>query len=463
MRKIINLIIVLSILFLSGCAVTPETIRDIRELPQDHASFLDPGRTYLPDAEQQELDTRYNTRYFSPWHRDKPVQPLSQVVRPFLRFEKYPGYGENRRKRDAAWIKKLLDSAGLDNYPNAGFAAITTDNTDLRALPTHKPVFSYSNGYPFDRLQESLIAANTPLFISHMTADRSWFLVETPYAHGWIKSRDVAFTDPDFTKKWENGRYTVVIRDKTPFYDNRNHFLFRAPLGSIFPLLEETGCTLHVLVASPDLNRQAVIGTASLSKESAALKPVKMTGTNLIRTANELINETYGWGGLYENRDCSAMIKDFFAPFGLWLSRHSSDQAKKDGVFIDLRGFSPEEKEKMIIQQGIPYLTLLWIKGHIMLYIGVHRGHPLVFHNFWGARTTGFLGRSERIIVGHAAVTTLQPGREQGSVMPPAGDYLHKIAGMTLLVDPAELQKDREASDNGKRVRIKAPLPHSPD
>ena len=439
MRQIGGLIIALSILFLSGCAGgKPETIRDIREIPQDHAYFIDSDRTYITDTRQQKLDTRYNARYFAPWHYEKTALTLPQVIRPFQKFEKNPGYGENRRKRDAAWIRSLRDYAGLDHYPNAGFAAITTDNTDLRVLPTRKPVFSHSDGYPFDRLQESLIAANTPLFISHITADRAWFLVETPYVHGWVKSRDVAFADPDFIGKWEKGRYAVVIQDKTPLYDDQRHFLFKAPLGSIFPFLEEAGDTVRIMVAFADLDRKAVIRTTLIPKGAATEKPLKMTGSNLIKVANELINETYGWGGIYENRDCSAMMKDLYAPFGIWLSRHSADQAKKDGVFIDLENFLPEEKERIIMQRGIPYLTLLWIKGHIMLYIGIHKGHPLVFHNFWGARTTNFLGRPESKIVGHAAITTLQPGRELNHFLSSEGGYLHKIAGMTLLINPAE-------------------------
>jgi len=442
MMKIVTFIIALLTICMYGCAGTPETLRDIRELPQDHARYIESGRTYLSDVQQQNLDAQYNVRYFVPWHRAKPFPSLSQVIQPFQKFGKNPGYGENRRKHDAAWIKNLYDNAGLDQYPNAGLAAITTDNTDLRALPTHKPVFNSADGYPFDRLQESLIAANTPLFVFQMTMDRNWFLVETPYARGWIRSRDVAFTDPDFIGKWEKGRYAVFIRDKTPLHDDQGHFLFRAPLGSIFPFLEETENGVRVMVASPDLTRNAVIRTTLIPKGSATLKPLKMTGPNLSKIANELINEPYGWGGLYENRDCSAMMRDLYAPFGIWLSRQSTDQAKLDGVFIDLKNFSPEEKEKMIMQQGIPYLTLLWVKGHIMLYIGVHQGHPLIFHNFWSVRRTDFWGRPEREIVGHAAITTLHPGSEPDHSSSSEDGYLHKIAGMTLLVIPAEERAD---------------------
>jgi hypothetical protein len=90
----------------------------------------------------------------------------------------------------------------------------------------------------------------------------------------------------------------------------------------------------------------------------------------------------------------------------------------------------------MILKKGIPYLTLIWRRGHIMLYIGSHQGRVLVFHNFWGVRTKGFLGRETKKIVGHAAITTLHPGMEFQDGDKPESDYLNGILGMTLLANP---------------------------
>jgi hypothetical protein len=130
------------------------------------------------------------------------------------------------------------------------------------------------------------------------------------------------------------------------------------------------------------------------------------------------------------------MIRDLFAPFGLWLPRHSADQAKEGGTFIDLRNLSPEEKELMIMKYGIPYLTLLWKRGHIMLYIGHHQGKVLVFHNMWGVPTRDLLGRKGRKIVGHAAITTLHPGSEFINVDFPEDVLSRGVAGMIILAHP---------------------------
>jgi len=425
----------LLIILLSACTHMPETIRDIHDIPQDHTQYITADYLFMSEEDQKISDAKYNISFFSPWHRTKPVRSLESVRKSFHAFELNPGYGENKRKHDVSWVPGLLDNADLGHYPNAGFPGITLYNADLRVLPTHKPVFRSAGGYPFDRLQESLIAANTPVYISHISRDRAWFLVETPYAHGWIDVRHILRVDENFMQKWQNGSYAVIIKDEIPVYDDQSHFLFKAPLGALFPAIGETDHAIRVLHASTDVDRKAVVKESLITKDAIAIKPLSMTGANMARVANRLMMEPYGWGGLYENRDCSAMLKDFFAPFGIWLSRHSSDQAKRDGHFIDLASLSPEEKKKTILRQGIPYMTLLWMKGHIMLYIGQYRGEPLIFHNFWGVTTTNFWGVRDRLIVGHAAITTLRPARVFPYASPGENNFLQNVIGMTLIGD----------------------------
>jgi hypothetical protein len=442
--RINNTLVFLVLIFLlHACAGAPETIRDIRDLKQDHMYYIDKSvsdRELITADDQKKMDSNYDSLYFSPWHQEKPFYQLNIIESGFKKYGNNLGYGENGRKHEISWIKNLADNAYLENYPNSNFVAITVDNADLRVLPTHKPHFDNpdysSKGYPFDNLQESSIAANTPVYISHMSKDKAWVLAETPYAVGWISARNVAVADNNFVKIWERGQYAVTIKDKIPVYDEDGRFLFKAPLGSVFPKLGEDIKSIMILVAVADKNGRAFIKSAVVSKEAAASKPLRLTTLNIAKLANELINEAYGWGGLYQNRDCSAMLKDLFAPFGLWLPRHSADQAKEVGTFIDLQKFSPEEKESMILKHGVPYLTLIWRRGHIMLYIGSYQGEALIFHNFWGVRAKDSLGRDSRKVVGHAAITTLRPGIELHNGDAPASGYLSGILGMTVLVSP---------------------------
>jgi hypothetical protein len=444
---------VLPIFFLlAGCLKQADIVKDISELRQSHAFYLSDAvktKDILAAETQSLIDEDYNSIYFSVWHQCQPFYALPERVS--LDFKKFGinlGYGENKIKHSKAWIKKLQHNAFLENYPNALYFAITTRDTNLRVLPTQGPHFSSPEGdnssWPFDNLQRSSVAANTPIFVCHISADKAWALVETCYTFGWIPVEDSARVDAEFMKTWESGRYAVITRDQTSILDADDNFVLRTSLGYIFPLVEEMPDKLEILIATTDKNTNAVIKRGFVLRGMSAIKPLRLNYANAAKIADELIGEPYGWGGLYGNRDCSSMTRDFFAPFGIWLPRHSEDQVKEVGNYIELQGLSPEQKEKIILEKGIPYLTLLWRKGHVMLYIGEHNGHALIFHNIWGIKTKDAAGKEGRNIIGQAVITTLRLGYELNSTDQQEDYLLNRIYAMNVLVPYNQSQRPKQ-------------------
>jgi cell wall-associated NlpC family hydrolase len=427
-------------LFLSGCVHPPETIKDIITLKQDNLFYLDritSDNDLLTASYQSKLEREFNMLFFAPWHRAEPFFTLEDVCLPFKDYKENLGFGENKRKHSPKWLVELEELADLTNYPNTQLKGITVRNTNLRFLPTSKPHFNDFNlageGYPFDNLQNSSLWANTPVFISHISKDGSWVLGESPFALGWIPIDDIAFVDGEFIQRWETNEYIAVIKDKTPMYDKDGQFRFKAHIGAIFPKISEDKDNFEFLLGIPDENRKAVILRGMLPKISAVTKPLKATQRNVAQLADRFLGQTYGWGGMYENRDCSAMVRDLFVPFGIWLPRNSTEQTKA-GRFIPLKELGPEDKEKKIIQNGVPYFTLIWLKGHIMLYIGTYQGRAVVMHNFWGIATRNFFKGRSRFIVGESVITTLQPGIELPNIDLPGGNLLNRIEGMVILI-----------------------------
>jgi len=430
---------------LSGCNGNPDVIRDIRELSQDHFAYVDKRQCDFPlvsPAWQKKMDEQYRANYFMPWHQEASRFSKSDVEQAWVTFKYDAREGKKGKRRRRAWIGKMAANAELLSYPNSSMKAITTVTAHLRHLPAaralySKPGSSGEKSSPFDKLQVSSIAPGTPIYISHISRDRAWAIVETGYALGWMPLKDLAFVSPEFGKRWEQGPHAAVIREKTPIYDQNEGLLFRASLGSMFPKTAEDEDTLTIIAPARVKQGWAESRKAVLLKETAMTRPVAMTPCRLAALANEMIREPYGWGGLRNNRDCSAMIRDLLAPFGLWLPRHSADQANEGGLYVDLSNLSPAEKKKLILARGVPYLTLLWLKGHIMLYIGSRNGEPLIFHNFWGVRTMSERGKQGKKTVGHAAITTLYPGREFNGMGQPEGVYSRYLQGMILIV-PAD-------------------------
>lgn len=125
------------------------------------------------------------------------------------------------------------------------------------------------------------------------------------------------------------------------------------------------------------------------------------------------------------------MMRDLFAAFGIWLPRNSAAQAKA-GVFHSLEGMTAQEKEKAILRGGEPFRTLLWLPGHIGLYVGEFRGEPVFFHDVWGVRSRLKDGREGRIILGRAVITGVKPGAERSDIAP-EGLLIERMRGYTVI------------------------------
>ena len=136
-----------------------------------------------------------------------------------------------------------------------------------------------------------------------------------------------------------------------------------------------------------------------------------LTPAQVALIGNVMMGQRYGWGGMFGDRDCSALTRELLTPFGIWLPRNSLSQARS-GRRIMLDGMSIKEKEKAILRDGVPFLTLVWLRGHIMLYVGPYKGRPAIFHNVWGVRTVEGASDNERFVIGRAVVSSITPGSE---------------------------------------------------
>lgn len=411
---------------------------DLTNLPQDANFFIDASKkssSLQLDNYSKLTNNNFDQIYFYPWHKN-PTFSQKEFLSLINYYKNNYGYGVNKLPHNQKWIDDITSNIDINSFPSMNKKAITLRNSDIRLLPTKEPIYnsfdSPGQGYPFDLIQNSGIHANTPILVTHKSKNGEWYFVETPFCEGWIHSDNIAFVDETFIKSWETGTYKAITEDKVSFSDEYGNFKFSANIGSIFPSASDD----EVYFAIEGLNKTAIILKQKVSANVAAQRPLKLTSENVASIINKLIGKPYGWGGFLENRDCSSTLKDLFTVFGLWLPRNSAEQAK-NMIFFSLKDLSPEEKEKMIIANGIPFATLIWMNGHIMLYIGNVEGKPIIFHNMWGIRTKDEFGNEGRRIVGSSVITTLEPGKEFNDTL---FTLIDKIEGITILVPPIKLQ-----------------------
>lgn len=434
------LLLLLVLTLLAGCAVRPTGIADLERYPQDAAHYLAAGTAetllVLPEA-QARLDAAYNERFFSPWQLTQASLSAEEAFWGVTSYGSRQGYAENLLPISRERWQELVASLQRESYPSLARPAITVRNTACRVFPTQRPFFldpaRAGEGFPFDYFQNSALWTGTPLLVTHVSRDGAWFFVEAGFVAGWLPAQDIAWADADLRAAYQTGRYAALLRDNVTLRDEAGGFLTLTHLGAIFPVTAQDETGLLVLVPVRDADGLAVLKTTRLTPDAAAVKPLSLQLSRIAALANHLLGQTYGWGGLFENRDCSATLRDLFTPFGVWLPRNSAAQAKGGGTFHDLADLDPLEKRERLLHQGVPFYTLIWFKGHIGLYLGPdpQSGEPLLLHNLWGVRTIEANGRDGRAVIGRLVITTLRPGEERADVED--GRFYRAILGMTIL------------------------------
>lgn len=440
---------------------------DLTDFPQDltvYAARLGQGAVLLSAERQREEDARFNRRFFQPWGRSTPFSAAEQVFEAVRGMNPSRGYAENLRPIDPARWQAILANCNEGAFAGkrgTATPAITVKSAHLRRLPTHMPFFFYprqaGEGFPFDYLQNSVLWVGMPVSIIHRSRDAAWVYVESSLVGGWVPADAVAVTSREFMDYWQSAPLAAVIRDGVLLADRSRgrDAVAGAPLpvtahiGTVLPFDPDTGRRAAPVVLYPARGEDgmAVVRRAQLAPEEAAAKPLPLTPQIIAAVGNGMMGQPYGWGGMFENRDCSAAMRDLFAPFGIWLPRNSQAQGRV-GRQVTVTGLSPDEKERVIMAEGVPFFSLVRMRGHVGLYLGSYtpsggqyagRAMPVFFHNVWGLRVldpekTDANGAplNGRAVIGKAVVTSLRPGAEHETIASPAS-LLDRIEGLAVL------------------------------
>ncbi|SFV67248.1 lipoprotein, NLP/P60 family [hydrothermal vent metagenome] len=386
-------------------------IKDTLEIPQDTTEFAK-KIIEMSDEEQLEYDRRYNEKFFEPW--DSGMVMLSQGEKTWqFKYAKEKTYHEDGTLIPKSWYKKQIKNSNFSNSDSISQPAITLRHTNLKLYPSSDAIYynpkRTGEGFPFDYNQNSSVHINTPLAISHYSLDKQWVYAQSSFASGWIKVDDIAFVTPEFQTKFKNGKYAITVKDNLSLRDD-NGYISLVKIGSIFPVDPETK---KYLIAKKDENGYAYLSKVTVNDiDIIAYKPIKFNSYNIAYISKQLVGEPYGWGGGYETRDCSALTKDFFAPFGIYLARNSRQQANSGNDFISIKGLDAATKQQMILDNAKPFRSLLFVPGHITLYLGEKKGEPIILHNYWGVR----LKDGTKKVLARAIISTTKPGMELANV-----------------------------------------------
>lgn len=272
-------------------------------------------------------------------------------------------------------------------------AHLLVEPADLRCVPSTTGLFKGRIDPDFDRNQCSRLHPGDLLRVQRETDD-GWIYVRAGHGVGWLYLPTLT---PPLTMADQallEGPRVVMTEDLVPAM-TANGELFLLRLGSSFPA-----------VAAADTNDTTDAGNGSRSTAGSAPQTIgahllvptlegltdafvldpdtthlafghpPLTRRQVLSLLFARLTDPYGWGGTHGFRDCSALLLDTFAVFGVKLGRHSGVQALAGAEVIDTAAMDPESKLVAIRSAHSRGLVFLYMPGHIMVYLGDLVGRP---------------------------------------------------------------------------------------
>ncbi len=432
-----------------GCMKKDFTLKDL-SLPQEASSYLASSQngshnnqSIDPQALRENLKESYLKAWYSPWLDAKVKSNKKEVFWILKEMNKSTGYGEDLKPNAKAFNDELIKSMDIERYPSAKIKAVVVRDSDVRAVPTNKPYYLSPKGYPFDRYQNSLIFQGTPVLITHFNLDKTYAHIQSSFVYGWIKVSDLGYMhDKDIELLTKLKNYVMPIKDKIPLYTDYGDFYTDARVGELFTLIPQSQNAsqnpqkkeLKAYGFLRDAKGYATLQSVILDEKDFFVFPKVFNSENMAYFIDTMLGQKYGWGGLLGNRDCSAFTRDSFANFGILLPRNSYAQSRYANNYVDLSSMKAKEKEDYILKNATPSGTLIYLKGHIMLYLGAHNHQAIVAHSIWSVQTQKhFKTLSHKI--GGVVITSLWLAEEHNGAFSKKKLLIDRVLGMSDLKD----------------------------
>jgi hypothetical protein len=297
--------------------------------------------------------------------------------------------------------------------------------------PTTILLMSDPGDNEFDAGVVSTIDMGEPVALLHTSRDGLWSYVQTYGFTCWIHSDAVAFGDIETVKELTDRTNPVVaIAHRISVYGtpHGDAAMGAIQMGSYLPVSAAGSDFFEVLVPARGNNHELVAKRGYIHRSSdVSFGFLPYTLRNVYRQCFSLYSRRYGWGGMFEERDCSAFVQDIFRCFGFRLPRNSSKQALSSNNAFQLEPYDRETRLEML--KSTPGgITLLGIPGHIMIYLGHILETPYVIHAPWAWRTPGENGSDITHRVARVTVTGLMLG--EGSKR---GAFIDRLSTITIL------------------------------
>lgn len=278
---------------------------------------------------------------------------------------------------DTHYYNKLIENINYNNIETENIVeyGIILARTPLKTWPTMDEAFSNQSS-AYDRFLESTLYPYEPIAILHESKDKKWLFVKMYNYEGWVQKEDVAYTSFNILNLLINNHNFIVITEPKAYLKYSNREL---DMGCTFPLLNKNSEYFTVLCPQKRADNSLYFTFGYIPIEYGSINYLPYTQKNTLSQAYKFIDEPYGWGGMNGYRDCSALVMDIYRSMGIKLKRNTDQQEIMSPINISVSEISESDKRKQL--KTLPAGSLIFMNGHVMLYIGEYENTHYILHD----------------------------------------------------------------------------------
>ncbi|MGM0437361.1 MAG: SH3 domain-containing protein [Bacillota bacterium] len=313
-------------------------------------------------------------------------------------------YNKNSEKISKKQKKELIKNAKISSIKDEIKVefGVLIKRANMRAFPTNEVFATKPETIDQDILQLTALSVGSPCAILHISNDKKWYYIQAKRYRGWVKKDKIAIAEnkKEALSYFDTNNFLVVIESRVetepnPFDNKISNILFQ--MGDKIPLVKNG----EIPDSIPENNQQAQSPEGSYvvwlpvkgEKEKLKFKKaliarsndlkegyLNYTRENLLKQAFKLLGERYGWGGLYKRRDCSRFIMDIYRTVGIQIPRDAGfpqEEISAGKVYKFNGGLKERRKVMDKLEAGDP----IYMKGHVMMYLGEDHGEHYLIHS----------------------------------------------------------------------------------
>lgn len=303
--------------------------------------------------------------------------------------------------------------------------ALVVNRSDMRTYPTDDRYYKSREDQNLDRFQENGLFPGDTVAVLHVSSDKQWSFVQSYNYAAWVRSEHIAIGDHDLIMEYKNKKdFLVITGDKvwTSFNPEVPALSeLQLDMGVRIPLANSTDIKNKLHGQNPYTSHTVLLpvrNAAGKLEIRQALIPrnkdvskgyIPFTRENIIRQAFKFLGERYGWGHSYNARDCTGFVMEIYKTFGIQMPRNTGQQGT--GTFGRNTRFtsisSLDDKLQALSKMDIG--DLIYVPGHVLMYIGDANGQPYVIHDVSVFRYTDENGAYYEGVLNGVSVTPFIP------------------------------------------------------